>query len=446
MTRIKRIGWWTLKAVAVLPVLFYAVAGVATLWFGHQVESQIREIARRGEPITLPDLMDGSHGQNSDRLVSALKEIADLKLSRKESEALADVGGFWEPRPDESVWQSARSTLARTDGPLDQIADVARDGDSAIVFSALPWDDKSYTGTSDLRGAVRALASRAIIRARDGNTSGAAADLEASALTARAASPKGALIGSLVRIACLSITCAGVRNALEFVTFSEDESARLCQALDGAIPDDLVYQAMLYERAYAHLLFEAVRDGEVDEMGELLPASKRPGFLRKFCTLPSRAMLYANEAVCLNAITRNSELFRRPSRELSASRLENEIENSMPRWAKLARTYLPVFSRPIVAADRGRATVAATQSLIALTRYRARNGVYPVSLDQAQIAGCKFGNDPFSGKPFGYRRKGDGILLYSIGEDLKDNGGKAAKRNYRWHVGTDMVWTLGLRQ
>jgi len=35
--------------------------------------------------------------------------------------------------------------------------------------------------------------------------------------------------------------------------------------------------------------------------------------------------------------------------------------------------------------------------------------------------------DPFSGKPFVYRREGAGFLIYSWGPNLKDDGGKVGK-------------------
>lgn len=48
--------------------------------------------------------------------------------------------------------------------------------------------------------------------------------------------------------------------------------------------------------------------------------------------------------------------------------------------------------------------------------------------------------DPFSGKPFAYRREGSGFCLYSIGPNLKDDGGKEPSEPGKIGEEGDMVW------
>ncbi len=62
----------------------------------------------------------------------------------------------------------------------------------------------------------------------------------------------------------------------------------------------------------------------------------------------------------------------------------------------------------------------ATLAAIDLFLYRQQNGSYPETLDALN------GNypDPFSGNQMGYRRHGDGFRIWSVGRDLKDNGGR----------------------
>jgi len=67
----------------------------------------------------------------------------------------------------------------------------------------------------------------------------------------------------------------------------------------------------------------------------------------------------------------------------------------------------------------------AMQIALALKAYHAQRGAYPDSLRALHAyPGWKLPEDPFSGKDFGYRRKGAGFVLYSWGEDLRDDGGK----------------------
>jgi hypothetical protein len=63
---------------------------------------------------------------------------------------------------------------------------------------------------------------------------------------------------------------------------------------------------------------------------------------------------------------------------------------------------------------------------LALERFRsAHDGRYPGALgDLVPALLAAVPSDPFDGQPLRYRRQAGGYLLYSIGPDLKDDGGK----------------------
>lgn len=68
----------------------------------------------------------------------------------------------------------------------------------------------------------------------------------------------------------------------------------------------------------------------------------------------------------------------------------------------------------------------ATLAIVAVFRYRAEHSEYPATLDQLVEAGYldNLPNDPFGAGPLSYRRTDDGFLLYSWGDNLRDDGGK----------------------
>lgn len=72
---------------------------------------------------------------------------------------------------------------------------------------------------------------------------------------------------------------------------------------------------------------------------------------------------------------------------------------------------------------RGLAEVA-----LALAVHRAEKGSLPATL-AALIPDClpDLPTDVFTGKPFRYRRDGEGYVLYSVGKDMKDDDGDAKK-------------------
>lgn len=99
------------------------------------------------------------------------------------------------------------------------------------------------------------------------------------------------------------------------------------------------------------------------------------------------------------------------------------------------------FKKTYTAEAMKRLTVTA----IALKRFQLKQGRYP-----AQLSGLepeflvRVPRDPADGNPLRYRLNSDGtFLLYSIGEDGKDDGGdeKSAEEKFqRWRSGRDLVW------
>jgi hypothetical protein len=63
--------------------------------------------------------------------------------------------------------------------------------------------------------------------------------------------------------------------------------------------------------------------------------------------------------------------------------------------------------------------------ILAILRYRKVEGLYPDDLETLLTAGYlrEIPIDPYSGRPMGYRKTTDGFILYSWGENRKDDGG-----------------------
>jgi hypothetical protein len=61
-----------------------------------------------------------------------------------------------------------------------------------------------------------------------------------------------------------------------------------------------------------------------------------------------------------------------------------------------------------------------TRAGLALFEYKRTHGAFPETL--ATLGLCDL-IDPFANQPLHYRPEGEGFVLYSVGEDGKDNGG-----------------------
>ena len=94
----------------------------------------------------------------------------------------------------------------------------------------------------------------------------------------------------------------------------------------------------------------------------------------------------------------------------------------------MGKTMVPVLDKARAKEAQIQATDLATELLAALELYRLRQGAYPESLD-ALVPDYlpEMPLDPFAGKAFRYRRTDDNFRLYSVGQNMKDDGGVEPK-------------------
>lgn len=126
----------------------------------------------------------------------------------------------------------------------------------------------------------------------------------------------------------------------------------------------------------------------------------------------------------------NSDQFRRELDKLAA-----DAKAARPTTQQTGQSNVPVLVYMLVAgieavrdADRrGTANLAGLQMLIALRRYQLEHGSLPASLDAAAAETVlkKTPIDPYSGAALRYATVAGRPTIYSIGKDLKDDGGKS---------------------
>lgn len=119
--------------------------------------------------------------------------------------------------------------------------------------------------------------------------------------------------------------------------------------------------------------------------------------------------------------------------EVPGTSFENELASEAYR-----RRYLPVFVMlPAIGRAATQAEITtqrrdAALTAIALELYRRRNGAYPETLDPLVPELLPtLPVDRFDGQPLRYRLSDEGPLLYSIGSDRIDDGGKPAETEYQ---------------
>jgi hypothetical protein len=84
-------------------------------------------------------------------------------------------------------------------------------------------------------------------------------------------------------------------------------------------------------------------------------------------------------------------------------------------------------------------------TILAILRYEKDCGHYPARLDELVAKGYlkELPEDAYGEGPLQYRKNGDGFLVYSLGSDLKDDGGRLGMKNgkpFEWADDGDWVF------
>ena len=104
-------------------------------------------------------------------------------------------------------------------------------------------------------------------------------------------------------------------------------------------------------------------------------------------------------------------------------RLRAERVDGSPWYAELTRAMLPSISKALERQATTEASLGTMQLAAALRTWRDAHGAYPPTLEAVREVLPQIPLDPFTGKPYLYRREGEGFVVYTAGPSGIDGGG-----------------------
>lgn len=295
---------------------------------------------------------------------------------------------------------------------------------------------------SHLRNAVRLVLVRGWLRATE-DPAGAIGDVARALRLADAVSEEPVMVSQLVRMA-MDIECATVlRSMLERLELAQLPSGALL-----ALQEQLRARAQAYPAAYA-----AALDGERILIGrQTFDRVLREGIgTDLFNTLrqPVLWLRWARSPIGL-AVVRpllksDFHLYLVTMAEYRDQAKAHCLKGTGDTRRMVSPGY-PLTFHLLPALEAAQARYAETlswlrlaETALALALYAQEHG-YP---DRLEVLGAaeRLPRDPCSGRPFVYRRLGQGYLLYAVGADGRDDGGRVPTRE---RSPADLVWRIGL--
>ena len=443
---------WTLRLVKILAGLLVALLVLHSLLLvasGLALRNARAEFRAAGRPMAPAEIIPKAvpPSENAAPLYASAFALLDSKTvaGKKLSTYAVDLGREFSMDPDSDEKRIAFEQALANETVV-QALDLIRQATARPRCNFdLPYDQGALMLVPHVNGllsAGRILSSAILLETRRGDDQNAWQSLFQFLRMADALRDEPVLISALVRISMLQSALASARLVAE--AFPPDDETRerlerLIAAADHLHPvllafdgERLFFGDWIFDHNNAHRLIQNV-------LGVGGPGLK-PRYLAWLLSYrPSRQFQHA---AYLRIVKQSADDLARP---LGDSPPAPESDPSMQdRWyGGILYAFAPSYFRARVVTLRLQAHARITQTGLALLRHKAAYGAYPAALAEIDPQFLpEIPLDPFTGKPLVYRPEADGFVLYSLGENLADDGGAEESADNKKSKAFDVVWRM----
>jgi hypothetical protein len=416
-----------LGLLVVLVVVIIIFNSVAERW----LELRIAEVRARGEPTTAEDLQASMPRIPPEENVAILllaqtKRLAayKTKIPEEQNALLPLVGaaprGLTGRRLPPEQLEIARGYLSKCADEIGGIhAAVQFDHGCADLALATPMIGTQLPGLMEYRLAANALALEAAVAAEDADAELAGRTLLDLCRTESALESDPFVISLLVRIGFHGLAEEQIERTVNMCGLSDEYLHRLQGRLAGLEGSLDFKKVMMTERVSFVDTAQWMRAGP-GNIGTLMGERFEPPPLWRYLPILPAWDTAIGVEMC-NAVV--DAVDKPDAATLKRLNAVSDRRNALGSYHFISRM-VPTLTRAAALWVRSVGMNRAMQAALACERYRLARENWPESLDALvpeYLAAVPV--DPFDGKPIRFQRIPEGIKVWCIGEDAKDDGG-----------------------
>ncbi len=441
----KRIWLRVLIVIAAIVLVAVVVVGiwVARLGFGaigdlmsgaRSLKGELAAARREGLPLEASDLRPDPPVPAHRNAAPFLKEMAKLYWAQSETErngtgdittALGSASRSDADREMAREWLQRRAKFVE----LAEKAAGRPDCDMEKPYELGPY--VQFREFPAAREAARLLSIRATLASDAGRYRQAFRDVALGARIGHHVGREPIIIALLVRVAIDAIMDRAFVNTL-LDHIRKPDAVRIARETlrsFGRAPD--IEHGCRGEAVMSRVAVDIVRSGK--DIASLTGSEPPPTVSRALSSRgAARLFCDASEARIVSYWRRAFSRLRQHRGDYMAQGAAfDDLDREMQAHAQAkASSYIllailtPVFSRMADKVALNDAQRRMREGLVRIAEYRLRVGRLPETL--AEVGGTPL-LDPFSGKPLMYQRTARGFVLYSVGENRKDDGGNGRR-------------------
>jgi hypothetical protein len=403
-----------------------------------ELQTRIDAIRAAGYPVTCAELNEwyaipGDAENAAYTIIDAFSYYHEP--NETEYESLPIVGRAKLPARTEPLAEETKALVAQYIADNNETLELLHEA-AAITHCRYPVDFSLGLGTrlghlSDLKRSVKLSNLEAVSHAENEKPQLAAHSVISSFGLTRSLEKEPLLISQLVRIACKALIVSSLERAINRTEFTDEQLVELGRVMTGAEDSSAMARAFAGERCY---ILSVLRE----------PRSLGPGLVGRGAADAPILELYRVSGLadmdadifldlmndCME--TTRLSLHQRPR---AATTIWAQVEATSKIHILLHRL-VPAFSRVVAFDVKITAYLRTGGVSLAVQRYRLAAGRLPDTLADLVPAYLEaVPKDPFDGDELRYKKLERGFVVYSIGGDLSDDGGKESlprnKRNGR---------------
>jgi hypothetical protein len=433
--------WRKRRAFAIALVIMVAIHLVATAVTGLMLRGEYARLKKAGEPLTADEVltpmqqraaqMDFRPSPDEPNAAWVYEHaFQELRLSDQDKREIEEISAADVRAGDPRRVAFARRVVPRNQHYFALLEEASRIRDCAFPVNWYSGAATRFPHVLRMREGARMLSLRADLYAAEGRVDEALSDCAIIVRMAEHAQSEPEVISQLTSYALDGTWVRALEHALAAARPSAEACQRLLNQLsrmDQVIPS---VRAVQGERVLlGEWIFDYIRHkGKDPTLAEMIGKSYL--WLRIPVRTIGRPLLNLDQLAYLRSTKAWTDLMRLPWPEAQQREqsLQRELHDLPTYRAVFSKMLVPILSRFVLSRDRVAAQIGAAQVALAVKAYQGEHGAYPTSLAELQSLGWKLPLDSFDRQPYHYRREGQGFVVWSVGPDMTDDGGKPWQR------------------
>jgi len=423
-----------LKFSHILIVLLLIIVG-AFVVFRLSVRSKLRAridaIRAAGYPVTLAELNEWytipEDAENAaDKLIEAFLNY--YEWNRTELESLPIVGRAELPARTEPLAEETKVLVAQYIADNQQAIELLYEA-AAIKHCRYLVDlsiglETQMPYFSDIKGGAQLLSLEAVLHAENNKPQLAARSVTSIFGIAHSLAEEPLLISQLVCTACQGLAVSSLERIINRVEFTDDQLVNIGQAIAHAEDPSNMSRALAGERCFVIDTFK-LPYFKIKHVSTFPSRKSTVGILSfvKYKAIGTKSMDLLTYLDLLDSYIRATQLSLH-LRQDAVQAIEAKLR-TISKAHIFLHLFPPTYVRDIIQDLANIAYLRAARASLAVQRYRLATGNLPDTLaDLVPTYLDAVPEDPFDGRTLRYEKLETGFVVYSIGEDGRDDGGK----------------------